>query len=731
MIQTRFIFALVVIGVFAKSASCASVGFAALDRIATFIDDSNQLANDEDSNSTNILIAAAYSRVLATRNHSKISNWLELFDNEDQLKTKVVQLKKDRVKYLRNVVKSHQRSLESKKRSSSEFSVSNAAVIRSTFERTLGNGPASDDQLDAQIIRHHFTTPMKVVNSLLSLATADKEAKKQLLLHAIKQINYKPRVIKEVLVDFDFLLRQESSKYFTLKQALSDLSHKVNELLASKVIPTVNLLQSLSNAWNRLPAVIAKAKPTFFATSLDNQLLNRMQSLIKCAALGADAFRDCRNDPAKLTAVNMHVDKSEEFLHRWQQHEQDMHQIVIPVLKRIEKLNLTTDINAKIQSTLPELECTFNRMRQLELHSIDLNRAIENSHQFTRQISSLLSSVHYLGIRQKLLAALEQIQPIQSVDSDRDETLNDDINSSLLIDMCHTAREALKLRVFPFDQDYLELCDNLPVPTLPASNPFPSPVRSAEIEKRLLANIDVLKFKISTEAGRHRPGADMLFPKRKFPAKRPFHVWKNADVKNQIQRLLSTESVTLNADILDAPKDIAIKFSKIMLDFRFADRSKQDEFYNVINGMKIKLQQIGNNHYRCDRRTFYVPTDVDIQLMYEISIDDDNQMDVSGLNDEYRAAIKRKAFLSPYSTWQIQIVDANGMEDELKEFADDEIDLQLIGVGSVVLRSEESNEVCENEELKKNYHSRLTWQVRTQFANYIQNLLTLRSSPST
>lgn len=705
---------------FAKNCSSASIQYDTLDRIINPTDPYNHLENEETPKFTDIVRAAALSMVLAKHNVSKITNWPDVFTNEDRLLKQIQHLSDDRVKYYQSVVNDHRRAIKLTKLSSKEFAASNEAIINTTLDQTLGNGEVNGDQLDAQIIRHHLTTPMKVIQSLLSLAIAehqetvdsdskeinfDEKSKTQIILRIIEQLKYKPRVFKAVLVDFDFLLRQESSKFVSLKRAMDKLTRKVDHVLAIEEIPSVGLLESLSNEWKKLPAVIAKAEPQFFA---QNQLLNRMQNLLKCAEFGIAAFQDCRNNPTKLMAFSVHVDKSSERLQRWEQHEKDIYDIVIPALKYIEE---STRIRPLILSILPQLDTIFNRWRQLQLYNTDLNRMIENTDQLIRKTISLLNNYEYLSLREMVLSVIEKIGVIHSDDPNRKklmEILNDDITSNLLVEMCQTTRETLKLRVFPFDQEYLELCDNIISPPFPPKSSFPSRITSADIKKRLLENIELLKYRISTEAGRHRPGADQLFPKYKFPPHRPFYVWKSKKNKYQIQKLLSNKLVTLNADVLDAPKDIAIKFSKIMLDFRFADKSKQNAFYKVLNGMSIKLQMIGNNYYRCERRTFYVKTDADIQFMYQVSINNKNEMDVSGMTPAYQIAMGRKAFLSPYTTWQIQIFGTNEKQNQLKQFINDEIDLELIGIGSVVLRSKDSKNACENVNLRKNYNFRVT-----------------------
>lgn len=705
----RFIFVLIVIGAFVKDASGASIRFDALDRITDSITAENPVENDDHTLLSLLLRATLFTSTLAGRTDSKISNYPDIFSNEDQLLAQIQRVRSDRVGYLRSVVNDHRRALQLKKSSSKEFSASNEVLIDTALNRTLGNGKINSDQLDAQIIRHNLNTPMKVIQSLLSWAVVEQPAdsKKHFISRIAEQLKYKPRVMKQVLTDFDFLLREESTTFVSLRQTLNGLTKSVDQVLALRQIPSANLLKVLTKEWKKLPLAIATAKPETAAEKRTHPLLIRMQVLLMCSELGIAAFRDCLYNPTKLAEFSFHVEQSQERLHRWEQHEQEIFDIVFNVLRNIEK---PTDIHWRINSILPRLDSVFTKWRQLELYSTDLNRAIEETTQLIRNVNSLITGILYSNNREVALLAIERIGTIHNDDpakKRRMELMNDDVTSNLLIEMCQTTREVLKLRVFPFHPEYLELCDNMPAPPLLNSPAFPSPVRSAEMEKRLIENIKILKSRLSRDAGQPANGT---FPNKEFNKERPFYVWKSKDNKNQIKKLLSNELVTLNADILDSPKqNFAIKFTKIMLDFRFADKTKQNAFYKVINGMTIHLQMIGNNFYRCDRRTYYVPTDNDLQFIYQISINDKNEMDVSGKNPAYQTIVGRKAFLSPYSTWQIQIFAADRKENDLKKFINDEIDLELTGIGSLVLKSKALKEACEDEKLRKNYRNRVTW----------------------
>lgn len=211
-----------------------------------------------------------------------------------------------------------------------EFIASNAITVDTIFGHTLGNDENGVDQLNAQIIRHQFIIPMKVIQSLLSLTTGQHS--QRTLKRVVEQLKYKPRVMKEVLDDLDYLLRQESTKFFPLKRAMAILMGRVNEILLNDRIPLVRLMKVLTLEWTKLQDAIEGEKPKHDDQKRILELLNRMQSLAKCVELGIEAYKGCRNNPTKLTAYSAHVDNNQKHLQMWKEYEQNVYSIVIPVL---------------------------------------------------------------------------------------------------------------------------------------------------------------------------------------------------------------------------------------------------------------------------------------------------------------------------------------------------------------------------------------------------------------
>lgn len=176
-------------------------------------------------------------------------------------------------------------------------------------------------QVIVQIIRHHLIAPVKIVPSLLTVAIAqhpkptesdsirinlDVRNEMQLLSRIDDQFKYKLRLFKEILDDFVFLLILNADKISSVEQAIGDLVPKLDEILASDVIPTVNMMKSSSSEWKNIAIVFANEKSQIGAqnnaqnSATTIQLLNRMKNLIKCS----ESWASQRTEIVKIAQQN-------------------------------------------------------------------------------------------------------------------------------------------------------------------------------------------------------------------------------------------------------------------------------------------------------------------------------------------------------------------------------------------------------------------------------------------
>lgn len=647
------------------------------------------------------LYAAVISQSLAIRNHTRITTALDVITNERVIREKIEALYRDRIEYIKRIRDEHKQSLKERIKSAIEYTTRNEASMDEVFNRTIRvndeNGP---EQLKTQMIRHQLVTPLKSVQSLLSLVlirnskivhsnfmamveTSDIAYKMQQLSNVAKHFQCKLPPIKEMLKDFAGLLKEDKSTQLNeIKRTTTNLTRKMDEILASnRIAPDV-----LSNDWQHFKNIITSGKLHIeMQKSHENKVnstidrLNRMQNLMKCSELGIDAYRLCRNDSSKMIAFNEHVDKFTNQMKKWKEFGQKIYEILMPWLRTIENSigNPYVYVSKWHILSLEELVSVFGQMQQQSANSSDLERIISDTKQLTEFTLGLYNQIQMQISREKLAKILENSRyPIQNVGSHlqkKIESLNETITTHLMLEICMTTREVLKMRAFPIVHNYTKLCD---ISTDPKA-------------KHIIDSI------IKTEHSNAKAKKNEAIP---------FYVWKYRDFKNDIKKLLSGKKVIFNSDILTAPKPAAhynaIKFNRIWLNFTMPNRMRQNDLDKALNGYLVKMAIIGTNYYfHCDGRIYYVPSDANSLLTYQIKSEN---IDVSNTSDLFGSA-KLNSFLSPYSIWLIQLDRWMALEGKLQEFSDEEIDLQLIGEGYYFTNNEFEPNVCKNDELNRNY----------------------------
>lgn len=510
----------------------------------------------------------------------------------------------------------------------------------------------------------------------------------QLMAQSVEQLKYKFRLFKQVLQDFERLLEDAPSGSH-IKDVTTKLTNKINPILTSRRILPAYQTRSVYTDWKALAYLVN----TTNSTAVPREISNRMKNLMKCSELGFAAYKNCQQNPTKLAAFSAQVDKFQGELKKWQEYEQSVYVVVIPVLREIEKILVNgwaKKFDSLILPVLPKLADVHVQMQRHPFYSNDLNRVIEDTKQFNRMTTNLLHLNQVFADRVELNGAIEQIQRIDPKIPAKIEAVNGIITANLMLDMCRTSNEVLKLHVFPFDQDYLELC-NIPA--------IADPTKAKEhVKQHLLRNIETLKDKILYNSAILRPQDAVTFNPHMDPY--TFHEWKFNNYKNEIKRLLGGEKIILSTDAAKNYEN-AFKFNQLLLDFMFANKTRQNEFYQALMGFTVNLKMVGNHQFRCDKRVYYVPSDASLFLQYRVG----QNNTVAASNSLHQELAKRKpAYLSVLSTWELQLVhNSLGEQQKLQRFAGDEIDLQFKGGFRFVMNRGLGQEVCSNYALNKNY----------------------------
>lgn len=655
----------------------------------------------------NLLYASTVTKTLAIRNHTKITAATDLFVNQTEIEVKIEALTRDRIEYIKRALDEHQKSLERRIQSTIDFAAKNRMKIDEIFNQTLPHDKFSDNQLSAQIIRHQLATPLKIVQSFLSLILirspkmvhlnhvpiveiSDTAYKMRQFSNIAKHFQRKLHPFKEVLRDFGNTFKESKvTQLNELKRTIANLTIKIDEILASHKIAS----DMPADQWKNLRNVIGVARTHIEARKLQMNNVNgtierliEMQNLSKCSEIGYDAYRICRNDSIKMVTFIRHVDKFQDPLKKWKEFEQSIYGIVMPWLKMVESTvgNPYVRLSSKHFSLLNQLNNVFERMQQQATHSNELKLIVGDTKQLIELTLGVYNQIQVQSGRQKIANIIERThRPIVNAPSqlteNRINNLNETITSSLLLEICMTVRAVLGMRAFPYDQTYLKLCD--------FSMDRPKAINSAHIQQKFLHNLDHSTKRIDRENQSGKKQASVTF-----------YTWEYEDFKGDIMKLLAGEKVIFNADILTAPEPAkrfnAIKFQKIWLNFTLSESARQSEFDKSFDGFQVKMKIIGNNcFYRCDKRVYRLPIDTDYLHTYQVK---------ANANGSKRL---KHLVLSPYTIWEMQLVQkSTESERKLQTFMNEVIDLQLIGEGSYFENNNKSGtNLCNNNQLNGNY----------------------------
>lgn len=688
-----------------------------------------------------LFYAALISKMLAIRNHTLIATDLDLLSDQNALKAQIEALNTDRIGYIKRMRDASKTSLAA--RIQSVGALTGSAL--NTITDQIGSLPDENhcdeciEQLQAQMIHHQIVQPVQVIQLFLSLIVQDADAlmneassiesaqidsirgaeKRSPVMvttmstpyttqmsQIAEHLRFKPQQFKELLVDFDGILKQDTSnKLQQIQQMVVDLTAQMDEILANDRIAVEKMTMSLIHGQTNLTHTIELVKSQFQVEKRKDkstERLNRMHGLLKCFALGIETYLNCRNNPKKLTALNEQIERFQGNLRKWSEYEQQIYRILMPRLNRMDKsiqnAHILNDTHFQlevsdwdIQPALTDLDRIFDRIRRRPLYDQHLEKSIDLIKQQLKIIFGLYNHIQVYADRVKLVALLENIETAsdeQAADPGIDAKvaiLNDSIYSNLMLELCRTTVQVQKMTVFPMDQHYLTLCEIATPPTTFTNN------SSQLIKKEFMQNIDglVQKFRFSD-------------------SHQSFYQWKYLDFKEEIQQLLNGTAVTFNADISTAntfangstPIDLnALKFKRIDLSFHLANETRQMEFNDVLKNFHVTMKMIGSNYFKCSRRIYSIPIDVDVSFEFKIENSTTISAASNGIDSKLMAM---KPFLSPFTTWTIKLVSETNDYDQLKTFENDEIDVQLSGDASFVSNDDLDQQVC-NDALNKNY----------------------------
>lgn len=247
--------------------------------------------------------------------------------------------------------------------------------------------------------------------------------------------------------------------------------------------------------------------------------------------------------------------------------------------------------------------------------------------------------------------------------------LNKMIHTNLILERYEIAKNAFKQHTFPFAHCYMakfEMPKNFQAGDVDetkkeAINKIKSLIRDLEI-----ANISIEKYDKDIVT------ANPL----------TFYTWRYNEIRNDIEKLLRGEEITLKADIANGLNENAVKFKEIQICLKLKTEKMQEKLNAKLEKFKVSMTMVGNAYYRCGKRSYYMSVDDKIAINYSIKKNDEGLPET--MNDVYKKIRNGKFFLSPYTMWTIQL---DGDTNQLDEFRNEIIDLNLQGHGQYVKHS--------------------------------------------
>ncbi|XP_055325734.1 uncharacterized protein LOC129579606 [Sitodiplosis mosellana] len=441
------------------------------------------------------------------------------------------------------------------------------------------------------------------------------------------------------------------------------------------------------------------------------RFLGHAQTVASAGEMAVEVFNRYKSDANKLKVVSDSISVAKENLQKLKAvHNEISNNTMLQVELMDKKVNelydkLTgkqrTELDMQkweIQNFLRDLKLQFAKLMkfqfsiELDLQScftkidegintlIDVYDHIESyveSKQLAQYIANI-ASPNAIEIRVEDPVFLDAITRLQHV-----------IKSNLVLEKYNLAMRAVAQHYFPVVHLFVR---NYDLPLSLKTNDTASLIENS-IEKITSLQSTIKEKKILSNEYENVTFSDIGFDGELLP---PFYIWKHHTIRNEIRNLFKGESIIIAADIMKGVDLNAVKFNEIQLRFKLQNETAQNRFNGRLNGFLINMTMIGNNNYRCNKRIYCIPLDRNVEIVHHFV----NGQWV-GPNDVHRKIADNEAFLSPYTTWMIQL--SGGDFRKLDDFHKETIDLELIGRGKYLMHGTFSMHNC-NDQLDKYYN---------------------------
>ncbi|XP_055850800.1 uncharacterized protein LOC129915338 [Episyrphus balteatus] len=437
--------------------------------------------------------------------------------------------------------------------------------------------------------------------------------------------------------------------------------------------------------------------------------INHVQSALNSVEIVFNIIQKFKNDEGMIRQINNQISDYSKQLKDLDKLEDQVYDTVMPDLRQIEqtvneivasvngssgaKLDLTKWTVKKTLKDVKSMLHKFTHKMSFELQS-DLMRYIEKIEEgfsilidIYDRIDSYSDSVKQAEYMAHIVSA--PMMSIRVTDTELSQALINLkllIQSNLLFEKYGIALQAFKQHYFPFAAHVWQKFQ------LPTS----LQVKDVEtLRSNIIERITDMKNHINEDKSTLREYSKFTHNNNIFNSNTtgslPFFVWKHDTINNELKRLLNGSEIFIKADISKGLNYNSIKFSDIGLNLKLKNESLQNSFNSVLQNFALTMTLVGNNYYRCGERYYFISFDDDITISYTLQKDDTKNW--INTNVVYTTIRDSHTFLSPYGLWNIKLKSVNKSVsfNQLKIFANESIDLELIGRGYYIEQDPDFN----------------------------------------
>lgn len=543
-----------------------------------------------------------------------------------------------------------------------KFSKTFIEQIQSIREKYLGQKKAAEETVEDQI---------KNVDSLIEEHNADEEKLKGLKDKLVETKN-------DLKKESDDSLDANSNK--NIKQALSSVKDYLKETWKS--------------------ATVEKVKKFLEKGSTIVNVLRNARS---------ELFEEIKNDEEKLEKYDERINTAHAEYELLNKFEDNVYTVILPQIKELQNTITSMENQIKVQSHV-----------QLDMSKWKVKEVLEDVKELIKKMTSLDQLQGSYESFEDCLNKIENgmnimIDVYDRIDSYRDNAdlaayianvgssnpkfgkldknmtdLKAILQSNLVLKHYRIAVDSFTQHYFPFASIILD------------QNTLPKSLQMKDTKSLIMKAVDIVG-KLSTQIVESKISFGYYDQFISTVEDMKFYEWPNDKSKNKITNLLSGQNISLNANVnKSSVSHHAVAFKDLQLKFVLKDSKLQQEFDKVLNDFSISMEIIDNCYYRCDTKIYYRSVGEIVTLKYHF--ERDVQGKPKGTNSIYDQISENDPFLSPYTTWNVQLHAVKTSDfSTLQKFVNESIDLRLMGTGKFIDSELDLAQICSHQNGMKTY----------------------------